>query len=144
MASEKKYPCPGSNYLAVHGKYVGIEESERHTNKLKSWLSCPSKNDTGREWRQMGSELKANTRAVHPQMPLHFMCCLPGTVWWKKPETELKDRSLVERTSLLEDWVNFTCFILFFLGCIGPPKGRAALMSVQIIWSPYRNLTLGW
>lgn len=80
MASEKKYPCPGNNYLAVHGKYVGIEESERHTTKLKSWLSCQSKSDTGGEWSQMGSELKASTRAVYPQMPLHFMHCLPGTV----------------------------------------------------------------
>jgi len=26
MIGGKIYPCPGNNYLAVHGKYVGIKE----------------------------------------------------------------------------------------------------------------------
>lgn len=45
MTGRKTHPCPGNNYLAVYGKYMGIEESERQMNKLKS---CLSQNNTGR------------------------------------------------------------------------------------------------
>lgn len=73
MTGRKIHPRPGNNYLAVQGEYMGIEESERHMNKLKSCLSCQSQNDTGR--REPGALSWKPTPALYihsepvPQMP---------------------------------------------------------------------------
>lgn len=141
----KIYPCPENNYLALHGKSMRIGESERHTSKLKnwvSWVSCQSKNATGGGRRQVGglwteSQHQGCTSGVklYPKRHwkvMHWIRVQCG----EKTVIELNGRCSVEITCLLEDWMNFICFNFFFFSpWLYQPTNKQSCVdvSVQII-----------